>query len=208
MATFPTASAQRLVIALLAATAWTVAAHAAQTVLGAGPARGCFEMAAGNVFDDEAVEVCDDALAQRDRLNAKDYMATLSNRGVLHLRRRDGERALADFSAVLAIDERNAEAHLNRGAALVLLRRHGEAVAAITSALRYGVTEPHKAYFNRATAREAMKDFRGAFEDYNTALTIRPDWGPAEAELARFARTRRETLAARLAEREAEEKQQ
>jgi tetratricopeptide (TPR) repeat protein len=208
MATVLIASARRLALALLAAAVCTVGAHAAQTVIGSGPARECFKKVNAGISDDAALQDCDTALAQRTWVNPRDYVSTLSNRGILHLRRRDGARALADFDAVLGIDEDNAEAHLNRGAALVLLRRHGEAIAAITLALRTGVPEPHKAYFNRATAREAMKDFSGAYEDYNTALTIKPDWGPAEAELARFARIRRETLAARLAEREAEEKQQ
>lgn len=196
------------VAAALAALVFAGEARAAQTVLGAGPQRLCYEKAAAGLYDAAALEACDNALANRDRLGPKDYVATLANRGVIHLRRREGEAALADFAAVLAVDERNAEAHLNSGAAFVMLRRHGEAVAAITTALRYGVPEPHKAYFNRASAREALGDVRGAYEDYNTALTIRPDWGPAEAELARFARTRRETLAARLAERAAEDTQQ
>jgi tetratricopeptide (TPR) repeat protein len=196
-----------LVVALAAGAA-TDRAHAAATVIGSGPGRLCYEKTAAGLFDDEALEACDAALGQRDRLSPKDYMATLSNRGVMHLRRREGEAALVDFAGVLAMDERNAEAHLNSGAAYVMLRRHGEAVASITTALRFGVAEPHKAYFNRASAREALGDVRGAYEDYNTALTIRPDWGPAEAELARFARYRRETLAARLAERAADETQQ
>jgi Tfp pilus assembly protein PilF len=108
---------------------------------------------------------------------------------------------------VIALAPRHAEAHLNRGAALVMLRRPGPAVAAITTALSYGVSAPHKAYFNRAAAREAMGDLRGAYEDYNTALTIQPDWGAAEAELARFARGRRERLAAQLSDASATNQQ-
>ena len=77
---------------------------------------------------------------------------------------------------------------------------NGEAVAAITEALGLGVREPHKAYFNRGAAREALGDLRGAYEDYSTALEIQPDWGPANAELARFARARREHLADALGE--------
>jgi Tfp pilus assembly protein PilF len=57
------------------------------------------------------------------------------------------------------------------------------------------VREPHKAYLNRGVARENLGDLRGAYEDYSTALQIQPDWGPANAELARFARGRQEHLA-------------
>jgi hypothetical protein len=40
-----------------------------------------------------------------------------------------------------------------------------------------------------------LGDLPGAYEDYSTALRIKPDWGAAEAELARSARAREERLA-------------
>lgn len=171
----------------------------ARTVVGAPGSADCAVAAASGVIDDEAVAACDRAI-RTERLSRANRIVTLINRGAIHMRRRDGEKALADFDSVIALEPRNAEAHMNRGAALVLVRQPGAAVAAITDALRYGVKVPHKAYFNRAAAREAMGDVRGAYEDYNTALTIQPDWGAAEAELSRFARGRRERLAAQLSE--------
>lgn len=171
----------------------------ARTVVGAPGSVECAAAAAAGRVDDVAVAACDRAIAA-ERLNRTNKIATLINRGAIHLRRRSGELALADFDAVVAIDAKNAEAHLNRGAALVMVSRPGPAVAAITTALTLGVRYPHKAYFNRGAAREALGDLRGAYEDYNTALTIQPDWGPAEAELARFVRGRRERLAAQLGE--------
>jgi tetratricopeptide (TPR) repeat protein len=169
----------------------------ARTVVGAPDSAQCALAAANQTNDDDAVQACDRALTT-ERLSRPNRIATLINRGAIHLRRREGEAALSDFDAVVALAPRNAEAHLNRGAALVLVNRPGPGVAAITTALSFGVSAPHKAYFNRAAAREAMGDVRGAFEDYNTALTIQPDWGVAEAELARFARGRRERLASQL----------
>ena len=71
----------------------------------------------------------------------------------------------------------------------------GPAVAAITPALTLGVREPEKAYYTRGAAREALGDLRGAYDDYTTALQIRPQWAPADQELARFVRGRREHLA-------------
>jgi tetratricopeptide (TPR) repeat protein len=143
---------------------------------------------------DATLSLCSRALEYR-RLTREGRIQLLVNRGVTRLRRREGEAAVADFDAVIALAPRHAEAHLNRGAALVQMNQHGEAVAAITEALSLGVLEPHKAYFNRAAAREALGDLRGAYEDYSTALQIQPDWGPANAELARFARGRQEHLA-------------
>ena len=166
----------------------------ASTTIGAPNAQACSQFAASGDISDDALAACERAL-RTERLNRANQIATLINRGSVHLRRNEGEPALADFEAVIALDSGNAEAHLNRGAALVMTARPGPAVAAITEALSLGVREPHKAYFNRGAAREALGDLRGAYEDYSTALEIEPDWGPANAELARFVRMRQERLA-------------
>lgn len=181
----------------LAATASDATAQdsSAVTVLGYDiHARRCGERVMAGDSSDATVEECTTALGYR-RITRQAQLLLLTNRGVTYLRRRQSEAALADFDTVISLDRRQAEAHLNRGAALVQLTRHGEAIAAITEALGLGVSEPHKAYFNRGAAREALGDLRGAYEDYNTALEIQPDWGPANAELARFARSRRAHLA-------------
>lgn len=187
-----------LALAFVAVAAPSAAAaqdSSAVTVLGYDiNARRCGERVMAGDSSDETVQVCTRALGYR-RMTRPAQLLLLTNRGVTYLRRRDSESALADFDSVIGLDRRYAEAHLNRGAALVQLNRHGEAIAAITEALGLGVSEPHKAYFNRGAAREALGDLRGAYEDYNTALEIQPDWGPANAELARFARSRREHLA-------------
>src|SRR5262249_40161020 len=119
----------------------------------------------------------------------------LVNRGVTYLRRSQNDLAMADLDSVIAVDPRNAEAWVNRGAALVQLHRFGDAITSLTSALGYGVSEPYKDYYNSGSGREALGDLQGAYDDYNTALQIQPDWGPANAEVARFVRGRREHLA-------------
>lgn len=174
----------------------------ARTTVGAPGAARCSEAAAAGVSDDAAVEACNRAI-NSERLNRANRIATHLNRGAIHLRRSEGAAAIIDFDAVLAVQPENAEAHLSRGAALIMTGQPGPAVAAITTALSLGVREPHKAYYNRAAAREALGDLRGAYEDYSTALEIVPDWGPAEAELNRFVRNRRELLAERIGEPDA-----
>jgi tetratricopeptide (TPR) repeat protein len=162
-------------------------------------ARRCSANVMAGDSSDATVEACTRALAYR-RITREGQIQILVNRGVTYLRRQQNELAVTDFEAVIALDRNNAEAHLNRGATLVQLQRYGPAIAALTEALGLGVREPHKAYFNRGIAREALGDLRGAYEDYSTALQIQPDWGPASAELARFARTRRAHLATVLDE--------
>ncbi len=170
------------------------------TVLGSDAnARRCGAAVMAGDLSDRTIETCTRAL-RYPRLSREAEIQLRVNLGVVHMRRQENEAALTQFDVVIGLDPRHAEAHLNRGAALVQLHRYGLAVAAITEALSLGVREPHKAYFNRGAAREALRDLRGAYEDYSTALEIQPDWGPANAELARFARTRREHLANVLGE--------
>lgn len=165
----------------------------ARTSFGSPEEAACAAAAANGVATEQAVRDCTRALG-RERVSLT-RRSILINRGAVYLARREGELALADFDAVIASDHDNADAHVNRGAALIMMGRPGPAVAAITEALTYGVREPHKAYYNRGAAREALGDLRGAYEDYSTALEIEPDWGPANQELARFVRLRRERLA-------------
>lgn len=171
----------------------------ARTAYGTPNAIACGQRAARGDATEEAIADCTRAIEQ-ERLVRTDQAALYINRGTIHIRRREGEAALADFDTVISMIPRYPEAHLNRGAALIMLGRPGPAVAAITEALSLGVSEPHKAYYNRGAAREALGDVRGAFEDYSTALEIQPDWGLASAELERFVRLRRERLASVVGE--------
>lgn len=176
--------------------------HEAQaiTVVGNDPdVRRCTALSSAGDTSDAMIAACTRALTY-PRLTHDNAVQINAVIGIAHLRRHEGEAAIASFDAVLALEPRNAEAHLNRGAAMVMTHQPAPAVAEITQALSLGVREPEKAYFNRGAAREALGDLRGAYEDYSTALQIRPRWAPADQELARFVRGRREHLAAVLGE--------
>ena len=190
-------------LAFLAVTAWEAPAFAqdpnadtrAVTVIGADThARRCSDAVGAGDSSDRTVEECTRALHYA-RLSRDAQIELMVNRGVTYLRRGQNDLAMADLDWVITVDPRNAEALVNRGAALVQLRRFGEAISTLTDALSYGVSEPYKAYYNRGAAREALGDLQGAYDDYSTALQIQPDWGPANAEVARFVRGRREHLA-------------
>jgi tetratricopeptide (TPR) repeat protein len=167
----------------------------ARTVIGrSGSAQRCNQAATQGLSTDADLAACNEAV-DSDRLMHADRIATLVNRGVMLLRRGNARAAIADFDAAIVLDPENGEAHSNRGAALLVSGQPGQAVSALTHALSIGVKEPHKAYYNRGAAREALGDLPGAYEDYSTALRIKPDWGAAEAEIARFVRARQERLA-------------
>lgn len=173
----------------------------AVTTFGTPAAQVCAESAAQGEVSDLAVDACTRALSEG--LNRQGRVAMLINRGVLRLRRSEPGLALQDFDAAIELSPREAEAHQNRGAALIALGQNGPAVAALTEALGLGVQEPQKTYLNRGIAREALGDQRGALEDYTTALEIDPAWAPANAEIARIVRQRQERLARALEEPQA-----
>lgn len=171
----------------------------AQTILGAPHASACADAAMSGRADAEIIQECDKGLRD-ENLDRKQTTFTRLNRGAMHLRMGNAEAALGDFEEAVKLMPKSADALINRGAALVLLKRHGEAVGALTRALQLKPTAPETAYYYRATAREALNDVRGAYEDYNTALLIKPGWELVAADMARFARIRRDQLATTLGE--------
>ncbi len=171
----------------------------AQTIIGAPRASACANAAMAGRADAGVIADCDEGL-RSEPLDRKQATFTHLNRGAVHLRMGNAEAALQDFDEAIKMTPRNANALINRGAALVMLKRNGEAVATLTRALQLKPATPETAYYYRATAREALNDVRGAYEDYNTALLIKPGWAMVAADMARFARIRRDQLATTLGE--------
>jgi tetratricopeptide (TPR) repeat protein len=171
--------------AVLALTIGAGAAQAAVDVIGDGAGRECYVFARDGVYNRQAIEICDSALAG-EGLSRRDRAATLVNRGVLRLRRLEHELALADFEAAIAAQPRIAEAHVDRGAALTMLGRHADAVASIDHGLQLGPTLPQNAHFIRAVARERAGDVKGAYQDFRRAAELAPNWARPQRELRRF----------------------
>ena len=99
--------------------------RSAETVLGATNAQRCYEYALAGTSSRMAIDVCTDAIAD-ETLDQDDLAATYCNRGLLHMRSKRPDRALADFDRALRItaaDRQRLEARLAR-----LQRRLGAAV--------------------------------------------------------------------------------
>ena len=166
--------------------------HAGMIVLGSGEAEACSKAAMAERSDQESILQCDDALQIED-LNAHDRAGTLINRGVMRLRREEFELARADFDAAIALAPGVGEAYVNRGAAFVGEKRYQAGLDDINNALRLGVKEPEKAYFNRALAYEGLDDEKSAYLDFQQALTLKPGWELPQHELLRFTVSKRQT---------------
>jgi tetratricopeptide (TPR) repeat protein len=144
----------------LASSSWPSA-----SLLAAGTADNCAAASAqaqdSGHASDAALANCTMAvkLAIGDTARAQ----VLNNRSVLLYTRGEYDAALNDNTAALKINDRMAEAIVNRGS-----------------------IHPEKVYFNRALAREDMGDKNGAYADYAQASRLAPQWDQPKREMTRF----------------------
>lgn len=167
------------------------AAYAASTVIGSGAGQTCYEAARAGRSDTQALTDCNTALTTDFQMDQRNFAATLVNRGVIRLKRREGAAALDDFNRAIAMRPGLGEAHVNRGAALILSGDFRGAIAAIDRGLELGAEDPHEAYFNRAIAHEKLDNIPAAYADFRKAQQLAPNWPLPTAELARFTVTSR-----------------
>ena len=146
-----------------AATSWPSA-----SLLASGTADNC---AAASSAAQESGHATDAALsncnmAVKLAISSGARAEVLNNRSVLHYARGEYDAALADNTAALKINDRMAEAIVNRGSI----------------------------YFNRALAREDMGDTNGAYADYAQASKIAPQWDQPKREMTRFTIVRQKPI--------------
>ena len=170
--------------ALLAAS--SVPALGAVTVVGNSSARMCYEAADSPMQPSvRDVRYCDEAFSA-DALSMHDRVATYVNRGILRLRRSQVDPAIADFDEAIRLDPDQAEAYLNKGAALMRMENAAEALQLFTVALENNTRRPELAHFGRAIANETLGNVRAAYNDYRRASELSPEWQDPQTELSRF----------------------
>jgi len=172
---------------LVALATAVVALPAAASVItmGSGSAKACFDASEARNINKQALDDCNRALSE-EALPVEDRVATLVNRGILYLRRKDLKAANADFDAALKIDPRQAEAWLNKA---IVHARHGNSVDAlphVSKAIEYGTRKPALAYFVRAMAYEDSGNIAAAYHDLQRARQLDPNWEEPQIELQRF----------------------
>ena len=166
-------------------------ARASVTVIGGGLAEACSKAAIAGASDLRTEETCTLALEQ-ELLPPRDRAGTYVNRGIMKLRRGNWQAALADFDVGAKYKPDLGEIYVNRGAALIGDHKYAEGMADLNKGLELGVEEPEKAYYNRAIAKEALDDVKGAYFDYLKALELSPGWDAPKQQLTRFHVARRE----------------
>jgi tetratricopeptide (TPR) repeat protein len=172
-------------IAVASTLVLAVPAGAAVLTVGGGYAQSCYEATEAQEKTWAAMQSCNRALTE-EALTSEDRVATLVNRGILHLRRASLGQANADFDAALAMNPRQAEAWLNKA---VLNARYGRSVDAlpmVEKALELKTTRPALAYFVRAMAHEDSGNVTAAYLDLQRARALEPKWSEPAIELKRF----------------------
>jgi len=159
-------------------------AQAAVTVIGSGPAELCYQGAENGGDPKEYIAYCTQALG--GILTTRDRAATFVNRGVLKLSLSESNAALDDFNAGLGIDDSLGEGYVDRGAALIGLKRYDDAIKDIDKGLTLGAKQPEIAWLDRALADEARGDTLAAYHDTQQALAVQPDYTRASDNLKRF----------------------
>ena len=168
--------------------AFAVTSWPSASLLASGTADAC---AAASVAAQESGRTTDADLANctmavKLAISGGARAEVLNNRSVLRYARGEYDAALADNTAALKINDRMAEAIVNRGSIFLVEHRAQAAAANFDRALMFNPAHPEKVYFNRALAREDMGDLNGAYADYAQASKLAPQWEQPKREMIRF----------------------
>lgn len=161
---------------------WAAPAYAqALSVFGQSDGSLCYEQSRDGLSPEAAVITCTRALngAMSDTERAYTHVNRSINYNLLG---KFGE-ALEDIDAAFELIPELPEAYLSRGNTYYLQHRHEAAIDEYTTALELGVSDAHKAYFNRAIAYEELKDYEKAYQDLKSALEENSRFKPAEERI-------------------------
>jgi len=164
-------------------------AQALVTVVGAGMAHDCFIAAKSGVNLRAGIAVCNMALAE-EMLSARARAGTYINRAVMKSALGQTGDAMADYNSGLSLDPELGDGYVDRGAALITLKRYDEAIADINKGIALGQSYEHVGYYNRGVAEFFLGQVTQSYYDFKKASEIAPDFRPASEQLKNFVVTR------------------
>ena len=175
------------VAALAVITPFAAHAQGAVTVLGGGMGQACYEAVEySRVQLTKAIELCNLAL-DTEHMRPKDRAATFTNRGILYMRQGNNTRAMSDYRKSINLVPDLKEAKVNLGAALYNLKRYPEAMTALNEGVgTESIDARAVGLYNRGLTHEKLGDLQSAYEDFRSALQIKPEFPQAAAQIARF----------------------
>ena len=155
-------------------------------VFGGGYARDCYEAVKGRELPLKAIGICDIAIGS-ENLSRSNLAATLVNRGIVFMRQENYERAMKDYDRALSLMPDMPEIKINLGAMLYHMGRFREAVEVLNAGVTTTNTDARAAaFYNRAISYERLGEVQRAYNDYQAALDVIPNYPPAVRQLQRF----------------------
>ncbi|MCK4789264.1 MAG: tetratricopeptide repeat protein [Desulfobacteraceae bacterium] len=121
-------------------------------------------------YDAEIKKV--DDLIKKDSKN----IGAFYNRGWMYASKGDVQKAIADYSQVIEIDEEFGDAYYNRGLLYAKMKRDEQAVRDFSKAIEFD-SRAFDAYCNRGNIHFKMGKGDLAIKDYTAALKIKPNDG-------------------------------
>jgi len=167
-----------------------VSAGAAVLVMGTAKGHQCYLAAKLGVDPRNSIKLCEEALRDGG-LSSQDVAATHVNRGVLYDLVGRYQEAFDDFNHSIRINPDIGDGYLNRGVALIRMKRLDDALADVQKGISLGVSQPEIGYYDRAVIYEQMGRIREAYYDYKRSQEALPGgYAPAEEALKHFVVTR------------------
>lgn len=120
-----------------------------------------------------SVEDCDLAL-DHEPLSLKNRAATFSNRGIVHRKLNNWEKALKDQDMAIELMPELSGAHINRGNILMAMKRYPEAMEAFDESIALTDENLPLAYYNRALLFRLLGDQKSAKDDASRAAELDP----------------------------------
>jgi tetratricopeptide (TPR) repeat protein len=145
----------------------------------------CYEAAQVRDTTGRGLSQCNAAII-REATSVEERSATLVNRGILLLVKRDGAAAERDFDEALSIDPTQPEAWLGKAIESQTAGDGAQAVTFATRALQFGARRPAVAYLVRGLANEQQGRLSAAYADLQTARQLEPNWAEPGAQLSRY----------------------
>ena len=152
--------------------------------VGKSSALTCYEAAEHHSRTLNSLNDCSRALTEA--LNQEEQVATLVNRGILHMLGRNYVNAHRDFDNAIALDPSQPEAFLNKAILGVQQDRSGAAVPLLDRALALKTRKPALAYYVRGIAHEDAGNLKAAYADLVRARTLAPGWNEPVEQLQRY----------------------
>ena len=124
-----------------------------------------------------SIEACTEVI-EAGTYGGADLAVAYLNRGLENFARRDYDQAVADYTAAIALDGKNADLYNNRGNAYHAKRDYARALRDFDKAIALNAAHA-LAYNNRGIVHGDMGDFGRAIQDYDQAIAIHPAYASA-----------------------------